>query len=145
MDDATLQDYERNWYGTQTIANTPLIAKRLEKMLTGKRYTFAATNDGFNPNSNIGFEVRTDQRLKDGSKVNVWQDKEQDPPRFAGFNFSDTYGVWGVSTSNTDSKYDPTFNAPYWVFEYNQARVTHRAPAGHLLVWVVAVQSDDKE
>lgn len=32
-----------------------------------------------------------------------------------------------------------------WVFEYNQARVTHRAPAGYLLVWVIAVQRNDDD
>lgn len=141
---AQVTDHDRNWFGVQTIENTPLIAERLEHMLTGKKYTFASTNDGFQPDSRIGFEVRPDQRLKDTTDTtnsNVWYD-EQTPPRFAGFNFSDTYGVWGISTSATNNKYDHTFKAPYWVFEYNQARVMHRAPAGHLLVWVIAVQED---
>lgn len=141
---AQVTDHDRNWFGTQTIENTPLIAARLEHMLAGKRYTFASTNDGFQPDSRIGFEVRPDQRLKDTTNSNVWYD-EQTPPRFSGFNFCDTYGVWGISTSATEDRYDPTFKAPYWVFEYNQARVTHRAPAGHLLVWVIAVQMDDDD
>lgn len=145
---AQVTDHDRNWFGTQTIENTPLIAKRLEHMLAGKKYTFASTNDGFQPDSRIGFEVRPDQKLKNGTSgtpLSTWVDEEQDPPRFAGFNFCDTYGVWGISTSAVNDKYDHTFKAPYWVFEYNQARVTHRAPAGHLLVWVIAVQGDDND
>lgn len=142
---AQVTDHDRNWFGTQTIENTPLIAARLEHMLTGKKYVFASTNDGFQPDSRTGFEVRPDQRLKDKRGAICWLDDKENPPRYAGFHFSDTYGVWGTSTNATEDKYDHTFQNPYWVFEYNQARVTHRAPAGHLLVWVIAVQEDNDQ
>lgn len=135
-----------SWYGVQTIENTPEIVERLRDLLTGKKYTFVSTNDGFNPESRIGVDVRTDQKLENGTNgtpFSIWYDEKNDPPRYCGFNVGDTYGVWGVHTSATETQYDPTFNVPYWVFDYNQARVVHRAPAGHLLVWVIAVQNKE--
>lgn len=132
-----------NWYGVQTIENTPEIVERLRKLLTGKRYTFVSTNDGFSPESRIGVTVRTDQELKNGTNgtpFSTWCDEGHDTPQYCGFRVCDTYGVWGVTTNASSTEYDYTFNVPYWVFERNQARVAHRAPLGGLLVWIIARQ-----
>jgi hypothetical protein len=113
-------------------------------MLDGKKYTFVTVNSFFSrrdPTDERGFllstnapEVRTSQVM---AKVSVYHD---DDGKYAGFNVSDTYGVWGVSTSATENVYDPTFEKPYFVFEYNQVRFYHRAPAGNSLVWVIAIE-----
>lgn len=122
-----------NWYGTLTIENIEAVVNLLKRLLEGKRYTFVACNEG---RRNFRPEVRTSQQLTGTFKT--WEGEKKD---FAGFNVSDTYGVWDLSTSRHDSDgYDPSFNAPYIVFERNKVTITHRAPTGTLLYWCVAVE-----
>jgi hypothetical protein len=124
-------------YGTLTIDNLESYAKAIEEKLTGKKYVFVAYNEifGFEP------EVRTGQELKENS-LRYWKDEENNPPHYAGFNFTDSYGVWGLSTSQKENKYDPTFNAPHVVIEHNHIIMTLLAPAGQKIYWHIAIQED---
>jgi hypothetical protein len=126
---------------TLCLSNIEETAFRIEKMLTGKRYTFVAANEFFR----FEPEVRTGQRLTDKNPMHFWFDEENTPPKYGGFNFNDSYGVWGLSTSQEGEQYDPKFDAPYLVFEWgHKLTMTLRAPAGHLIYWVIAVEDDDE-
>ncbi len=136
------------WYGMLTISNVEEIANKINELLVGKQYTFVSVNMYGNvdvPGELISRpEVRTSQYLKSESgrnSLNVWRDKDNDTPKFAGFNFGDSYGVWGCSTNTDSPHYDHTYNNPYIVLEYDKVRITHRAPAGHLLYWVIAIEN----
>jgi hypothetical protein len=114
----------------------------LEK-LEGKKYCFVAQNYGFIEEGALS--VRADQYLtngRDGTPMSVYFDKKENA--YAGFNFFDSYGVWGCSTSKHDKElkygWDSNFDAPYIVIDYAQIKIVHRAPAGHILVWVLAIQ-----
>jgi hypothetical protein len=119
------QEMNLPWNGTLTIENVPAVAGLIRELLAGKRYTFVACNEffGFKP------EVRTGQTLKPsrgkGDPVNCYGET----PDHAGFHINDTYGVWGLSTSQKGGGYDSDFNAPYFVFEWDKVTVTLRAPA----------------
>ena len=133
------------WFGTLTLENLEEVAAMIGDLLDGKRYTFVACNEYFK----FKPEVRTGQELNhkgsaNGRAINAWLDDEETPPRFGGFNIGDTYGVWGCTTNvNAEGHhYDPTFNAPYLSFDWGKVTITHRAPAGHLLYWVAAVEAD---
>lgn len=133
------------FYGTVTIDNIEKIAQMIDEKLTGKKYVFTSWNEGMSEQASL--HVQPNQELKDSIKGNyysLWYDNENDYPEYAGFNFSDTYGVWGLSTSkhSSDLKFgwDSSYNAPYIVFDYNEIKIIHRAPAGHILVWVISIQ-----
>jgi len=127
-----------NWYGMLTVENIEDVCKLLEKMLVGKTYTFVASNEfhRFEP------DVRTSQKMMPGSSgkpITFWYG---DNKEYASFNVCDSYGVWGCSTHLKEDKYDGEFNNPYFVFEWYKVTITHRAPAGHLLYWVIAVERE---
>jgi len=124
-------------YGMLTKGNIEDFVAVLREMLTGKRYTFVACNESrhFEP------EVRTSQRLENGTNGTPFSVHHYDG--WASFGVCDTYGVWGCTTTWDDPKmYDADFKNPYFVFDYNKVTITHRAPAGHLLYWVVAVERE---
>ena len=129
----------RNWHGDVTIENIKEVASAIEKMLTGKRYTFVANNADW---SNEMPQVRTSQRIEpdkvtDKRGVNVWFDEKESPPSLAWMNVADTYGVWGFSTSSTEK--------PYVVFEGEHTiKITQKNGYGHALHWVIAVENHDK-
>jgi hypothetical protein len=125
-----------NFAGTLTTQNIEEVAEKIEATLTGKTYTFVSANEIF------GFEprVRVNQRLKEEDALHVWED-EGCPPKYKGFHFGDSYGVWGLSTSQQENGFDTEYNAPYVVIKWNTITIKHRAPAGHLLYWVIRLQS----
>ena len=129
------EKYDLHWYGMLTVENVQKIADLLLQLLDGKRYTFVAANEScrFEP------EVRTGQRLK---AISVYYNEKENPPKYAGFIVVDSYGSWSCSTNLAENKYDQEFRNPYFVFKYNQVTITHRAPAGHLLYWVAAIEQD---
>lgn len=92
-----------------------------------------AANDYFRFENSV--QVRTNQELHGPPSLFFADDMS-----YAGFNFGDTYGVWGLSTSAKDDRYDPEFNNPYIVLEWSQIKITHRAGAGNLVHWVIAIQ-----
>jgi hypothetical protein len=124
------------FYETLHTGNIEKVAKLIEEKLTGKTYAFVSVNELFN----FRPDVRTNQKMHEDKPVHIWFDEDNDPPNFAGFNINDTYGVWGLSTSQKTNEYDPTFNAPYVVIEYNQIKMTLRNSNGNLIHWVVAIQ-----
>ena len=125
------------FYGTLTTENIEEVANAILEKLAGKTYTFVSSNEyigAYKP------EVKINQHLENGnngSPLSVWRGEDG---RYAGFNFCDTYGVWGLSTSQTENRYDPKFNAPYVSIEYNTIEMTHRAGSGALLYWVIEIQ-----
>lgn len=130
------------WHGGLTVDNIENVANMILRKLDGRKYCFASQNYGFMEEGAL--DVRTDQSLennKKGSPLSVWFGENNE---YAGFNFCDSYGVWGCSTSkhNSDLAYgwDSTFDAPYIVIDWNEVKIVHRAPAGHILVWILAIQ-----
>lgn len=125
-----------NWYGEVTVENIEVIAKTIEEMLTGKYYTFASLN----ADCVSMFDVRTSQKLEpqkatDNKALSVWFDKEHNPPRYAGVNFVDTYGVWGLSTGS---------EKPYVSFEHNnQVKIEQLNGYGEKLIWIIAIESHE--
>jgi hypothetical protein len=140
-----------NWYGDVTIENIKEVAEKMKSILSGKRYTFVAVNmygvaggwAGEQGQLISEPEVRTSQELKpgtNGDSLSVWFDKENSSPTYAGFNFCDSYGVWGLST-HIPSDNEPHYNIPYAVFEWgHKIKIAHRAPAGHILYWTIALE-----
>lgn len=134
-------------FGMLTVNNLEEVANRVYEFLKGKRYTFVAVNSFFgrpDPVGDQGFvlstnhpEVRTNQYLS--GPPSVWYEKDTDNPSYRGFNFGDTYGSWGLCTATNEPQYDPSFNNPYYVIDYVTVRFYHRAPAGHFLAWVFAI------
>ena len=137
-----------NWYGVLTIGNIEQVVDMFRRLLTGKRYTFVAVNMYGNedaPGQLISRPgVRTSQRIEPDKAISkdafsFWYG---DNKEYAGFNVVDTYGVWGCSTSATDSFQVGDYENPYIVFEYHKVLIIHRAPAGHLLYWVIATEAE---
>lgn len=120
----------KDWFGTLAIDNCEEVANMIYELLKDKTYTFVSANEyfGYKP------EVRTNQKLH-GDNPKTWVRSED-----AGFNFEDAYSVWGLSTSQKEAGYDPKFNAPYIVIEYSKITITHKAPSGNKLYWVIAIQ-----
>lgn len=133
MDDTLLSNDRAQWYGELTMENLVAVAERIERMLTGKYFTFASSNEWF---SHPNVEVRTSQKLcpdhtNSGNAVNVWY-HENSEPQYGGFHVSQTDSNWGCSTGYTGNK-------PYIVFDYNQIKIEH-APSGHKIKWVIAIE-----
>ena len=125
-----------NWYGTLNVDNIKAVAKTILKKLENNKYTFTSTYEyrSWSP------ESRVHQELKNGtnkSPLSVWFGKNNE---YGGFNFCDSYGVGGVSTSQKEDKYDPNFNSPYVVIDYNEVKITHRAPNGLLCYWLIVIE-----
>lgn len=112
------------WYGLVSHDNVSDVAQRLFTMLNGQLYTFVAYNDGFNPESNIGLEVRVDEYLERstyGPPIVLYTDNNH-------ISVCDSYGTWGFG------------DGAYVKFEGNSMKVIHKAPAGNNLIWVVKAQ-----
>ena len=120
---------DRDFYAVLTLDNLEDVAQRVRELLTGKRYTFASLNDGFNPTSDIGFDVRTDQQIDQRDPVKTWRD---DQGQYGGFNVGDTYGVWGANT----------YDKPQIYISHARMCIMHAAPAGHRLIWKIVIQRD---
>ena len=136
------KEMDLHWYGMLTMQNIEQVCDLLRQLLGGKSYTFVASNEFFGHKP----EVRTSQRLSAQSTrrenaISVWHDKEG---KRASFNVTDSYGVWGCTTNLSEDEYDPDFNNPHFVFEWNKVTITHRAPAGHLLYWTAAIERDSE-
>lgn len=142
------------FYGSMTIENAEEIGLMIYEKLKGKQYTFASHNSGFSEQSPLFLDVRVNQSLSDhpgNPSFHFWMGENGE---YAGFNFNDSYGVWGISTSvnnpnirvNQDSHmkyyFDPDYNAPYVVIDFMDIRIVHRAPAGHILVWVISLERE---
>ena len=126
----------RHWFGNLTVDNIEEVGKVALKMLNGKKYVFAAYHEGC-----YSVEVRPDRSLENGtngSPLSVWFGDNREHGRF---NFCDTYGGWGLSTSCKKPVYDGKYNTPHVVFEYDKTiKITQRNGHGDLLYWTIAVQ-----
>lgn len=122
------------WYGTLSVANIENVVKQINELLSGKSYSFVSAYEyrRFEP------EIRTGQQLRD--KYHLWYG---DNNEYAGFNFSDTYGVWGLSTNNQDGKYDPTFRNPYVEIGRDEIMITQRTGEGRIAYWLIRVENDN--
>ncbi|SRR5258706_8789230 len=121
-------------YGTVTISNIEEFANKALALLFGKNYTFVSVYEykRFEP------ETRTGNHLvngNNGSPLSTYKENE-----YAGFNFCDTYGVWGLSTSTNDESYDPTFLRPYMVVTRNQITISQRTDANKIAHWQITVE-----
>lgn len=121
------------WHGMLTTQNIERVCNLLFQLLDGRTYTFVDSNDLF-PDKQ---EVYTSQRLSSGEAIFI---RHHDEDGSASFHVCDTYGVWGCETNLGEDVYDPTFKNPYFVFEGGRVTITHRAPEGYLLRWVITVE-----
>lgn len=132
-----------NLFGNLTLDNLEDVAQKIYQKLKGQKYAFSSVNmmgNENNPGKLISRpELRTSQELN--GEPSVYFDKEHTPPEYGGFHFSDTYGVWGLSTLiPKDGRDFKPYEIPYIVIEYNKIQIIHRAPAGHVLYWTIVVQ-----
>lgn len=118
---------QHTWFGTLDASNVEAVAQRIQETLTGRRYVFAAYNDGFSPSSNIGFDVDPNRYLVNstsGPPCVPYITKEG----YVGITVCDSYGVFSIS------------GGAYIVFEGNNITIERKAGAGHNLVWKIRVQ-----
>lgn len=135
-------------YGTVTIDNIDEVAEKLKQLLEGKQFTTVCCYEYRNWEP----EVRLHQYLdggRDGENIRVIHhhlepDGNPDNPH-SQITVCDSYGVWGISTTQTETRYDPDFNAPYVAFEWDRVTITARAPNDlkYYSVYVVEGNSDD--
>jgi hypothetical protein len=122
-----MKEYNFCWNGMLTIDNVHEVASLFSRLLDGKHYAFVSVNEG----CNFKPDVQTGQMLKHVKLASH------------GFSFRNAYGgSWDCSTTATEDVLDPTFNNPHFSFEFNKVIITHRAPAGHLLYWVAAIEDE---
>lgn len=121
------------WQGMLTTQNVHHVAGMLDRLLRGKAYTFVSANetDGFEPT------VRLHQRLRAWPAITTYESASH-----AGFYVRDSSEVWGVSTELVDGKFDREYKHPYLSFKPGSVAITHRAPAGNKLFWVIAVEGE---
>jgi hypothetical protein len=154
---------DRQWFGHLTLENFDAVAERITAMLTGARFTWVACNSGL---GDYFPEVRTGQRME---KLTVHDRKTyEDGSTHAHLTVCDTYGVWGLSTSVPDGKAAYERRERAWKaagederrtgewedkrltqvkiergrYDAGRIEITHFAPAGHRLYWVIAVEPE---
>lgn len=129
----------KTFHETLTLDNIEVTAKRILNMLYDKKYTFVCVYEykNFVPETRVHQELRNGTN---GSPLSIWFDEKNSPSQFAGFNFCDSYGTWGLSTSLKSGYYDANFNAPYVVIDWNSITITLRTPAGLLAYWQITVE-----
>jgi len=121
-------------FGMLTIANAETVAQMLRDLLENTEYVFVSSIESREP------RVRVGQRLDDHNAITVRYDELR---KYASVYVNDTYGLWGMSTVLLDDeKYDPAFNNPYVSFKDGGVTITHRAPCGDKICWVVKPLGD---
>jgi hypothetical protein len=88
----------RDWNGYLTLENCEAVADRVRRLLEGHRYAWVRC---FEEQRGSFPEVRQGLRMRDQG-VTTHRSTLEDGGDFAGFNVSDTYGVWGAHTSVAD-------------------------------------------
>jgi hypothetical protein len=123
------------WYGTLSVNNIKEVANMIYTVLKGRKYSFVDVYEyrRYEP------ETRLNQCLKNGSNGSPLSIYFDDDNKYAGFNFCDTYGIWGCTTNRHDEQYDPEFNNPYIVIEDDQVTITQRTPEGRMCYWQMMV------
>jgi hypothetical protein len=153
---------DRPWHGYLTLENFDAVAERIKAMLTGVRYTWVACNSGLR---DYFPEVRTGQQM---DKLTLSGRKTYEDGPHAHLSVCDSYGVWGLSTSIADDKAAYRRRDEAWAAAGEEARasgtwedkrltwvkidrgrydagrieITHYAPAGYRLYWVIAVEPE---
>lgn len=145
---------DQDWYGCLTLENLDLVAARLRKLLGGRRYTWAATvhwkgaQDDF-----VMPEVRTGMWAKD---LKVSRSTLDDGREMGHITVSDSYGVWGISTTVPDGpaasalSYDGQrtqtsylhFKQDRWT---DQLQIEHFSGSGNRICWVAAVEMSEED
>lgn len=126
----------RDWYGVLTLENLDAVADRIRSMIgDGQPYSWTDVNEG------LGWRpyLRTSQVAE---KIDVTRSDLDDGRTLGHITVCDTYGVWGIDTLFADQEAargkkerDLTFVS----FERRgQLRITHYAPAGWLMYWLIA-------
>lgn len=135
-----------NWSGFLTLDNIDAVAGRIRAALAGKRFTFVASNEGLR---NYFPEVRTGLEMRE---VTVSRDGDG---RWASFNVSDSYGVWGAQAlppdqqaardAGSDSKTCVYMRITRGRYDEGRIEIEHYAPIGSRLCWVIAVEAGQGE
>ena len=126
--------------------NIQAVAKRLEAMLKDKRYTFVSTTDAHGPDRPP--DVRTGQRLTPENTVDGKAVSFHDHGSYGSVTINDSYGLMSFSAIPKEQERQ-RYDIPWLSFGRRegcgQFTITHRAPAGHLLHWVIAVEESGDE
>lgn len=118
---------KQNWFGNLTIDNTEEVAKHILNILDEKKFSFVSVYEykRFEP------ETRLHQKLENGSNgspLSVWTEDG-----YAGFNFCDTYGVWGCTTADN----------VYIVFNWDkQITISKKTGVGQQCYWQITVEDE---
>lgn len=128
----------RAFHGYLTLENLDAVADRIRDLIgDGQHYTWVACNEGL---GDYRPEVRTGQVAK-----TIEADRrDSDGKLYGSITVNDTYGVWGIHTAVPDQAASPGsevgFDLAYLRITRGQIQIEHRAPAGHRLYWVAAVE-----
>ncbi len=131
------------YYKTVTTKNIDEVAQKMREALEGNHFVVVHCYEykRFEP------EIRMHQQLGghrdsdgpgNGDNISVVHHGDA----HAQLILCDTYGVGGMSTTQTEEGYDPDFNAPYIVIDGGNIKITQRAPNGLLYYSVYAVERD---
>lgn len=131
----------RDCSGFLALDNFDEVVKRIRSMIgNGQPYTWVAMNESFG----LRAEVRASMVAE---TVRTTDDGLDDGTPMSHLTVSDTYGVWGLSTTARDqaaARDGDKFNHTYLHFEHTKygekLTIEHNAPAGHRLCWVIAVE-----
>jgi hypothetical protein len=133
--------YNMYWYGMLTTGNVEQVGKLLRELLVGKFHTVIAAHPVAyeKGDAHLSMDVHTSQKLYENEAQNGVKAEANDDR--AHVTIHNSYGLWMLDSSLTDERpSDSSGRNPYIVFKGNQVTITHRAPAGNLLVWTFAVE-----
>lgn len=129
-----------SWHGTLTVDNVADVVTRLHQLLDGKRYVWVAVNESYGAAGRP--EVRFERLAPEKSTTGKSIVPHIEDPKHKGFTVIDTYGVWSLWTSAKDEHEFDDYKEPYIAFGHNRVTIERRAPAGHRLTWVIAVDEE---
>ncbi|MFA5359002.1 MAG: hypothetical protein WC310_04270 [Patescibacteria group bacterium] len=130
-----MPEYNLDWKEEMTPANVEKIGAMLRQLLRNKTYVFVFCSEiiDYKPLVTVGLRLAGGDA---GIKCFAYPEKN-----LASISIADTGGVFTCQlVQNLEDKI--TFKKPVFHFERNQVTVTHRAPSGNLIYWVIAVQPD---
>jgi hypothetical protein len=135
---------DRNWFGYLTTGNAQAVSDRIERMISGKKYTWVATCHW--PGQLIPHrpEVRVGQETR---KVDLTSGPLDDGRVMAHITVSDSYGVWGISSVHAtqhEARQADANRRTYLHFERDRwgdrLEIEHYSASGNHLWWVIAVE-----
>jgi hypothetical protein len=132
------------WYGFLTLENLDLVAGRLRRLLTDRRFTWVACDAAMR---NYRPEVRTSQELAEAGVKVSWDDDETRRAGFITVSYTEYLAIIDTSISGHDEikalGYDKCRkHGAYLSFTHDQVRIEQVTDFG-LIYWAAAVELPD--